>query len=601
MAWAQKHPVAGTAYALPTQLFPADNWWNLDISAAPVDANSDTIIACLGDNTLNGSFGSPDGYGIPYCTVSGDYPKVSFQGGAYWAESDDIGYPIPIPALTETGWTEKVNETLSDPITAGDRHLLIVDVDNNILYEIYQPFYNNTPLPVLWWDGSATIQPYAYYCASAAHWHMNTNETRPDGWTSADAAGLQILPGLFTYDEVTGATPIAHAARVCIQWTGNTPPYYVWPATHVAMGRRNGFYQHPMGTRFRLKASFDTSWANAYPETKKLYDCMRTYGLIFADNGTSDSRPQVIGSNDPRWGAWDSTVSSRVMWAFLYTPISAFEVIELGWTPTVYWLTTLGDSKTESAPWATTLLATLQVSYGTAWQSSSYAAGSTTLAWAVANLTALIAQIPAGADGANLKVLVNWGVNEMATMPARATWVADYLTLIDAIVAKQPAAKVFCVKPWYQGKDSEALTMAEWVDEVVASRPSVAYLGHNEYVWLRGTDNGTTMTSDGVHYSTAGQAECASQWHDLITAQEVAPEYQQFVYPVADATDGNWVNASASNVNLYASLGESPVYDDATYAISGAAPSNDELLVTLGSMTAPLTGHAAISVRVKLG
>ena len=129
--WAENRPPAGTDRSLPTRLFPADNWWNLSISAAPVDAKSPTYIAALAAARLTYDWGN--NYGIPYVTVSGDYPKIRFQGGYYWKGSDDVEYPVPIPALTELGWTQDLAGTISNPVWKGDRHLLIVDVDNQYL------------------------------------------------------------------------------------------------------------------------------------------------------------------------------------------------------------------------------------------------------------------------------------------------------------------------------------------------------------------------------------------------------------------------------------------------------------------------------------
>ena len=182
-----------------------------------------------------------------------------------------------------------------------------------------------------------------------------------------------------------------------------------------------------------------------------------------------------------------------------------------------YAVTMLGDSKTLDESWTTLLTNALEAKSGTDWASDIYAQGSTTLALAVANLATLLTHIPTGTAGSCLHVLVNLGANEMASMPSAATWKANYWTLIDAIVAQQPGALVYPVKPWYRGKDSEALTMAGWVDDVIAQRPTVTRLGHNEYRWLRGADDGATMTTDGVHYSAAGQTECTAQWMAAIT------------------------------------------------------------------------------------
>jgi hypothetical protein len=316
---------------LPKQLFPADNWWNLNISAVPVDPKSATYIAALAPVRLTYDWGN--NYGIPYVTVSGDYPKVRFQGGYYWKQSDDVEYPVPIPALTEPGWTQDLAGTISSPVSKQDRHLLIVDVDNQYLYEIYQPFYNATLSPLLMADGRY-LQPGQYYCASAAMWDMKTNNTRPDGWTSADAAGLQVLPGLVRYDEVMGPDPITHAHRMTLNMSANTAPLYVWPATHAAGSWSNA--HPPLGTRFRLKASVDISKFG--PHAQKLLQSMKDYGVIFADNGVNG---MIGGTNDARWGSFDSPIRIEIATAFSKVTLNDFEVVQLGWRPTlpnVTWL-----------------------------------------------------------------------------------------------------------------------------------------------------------------------------------------------------------------------------------------------------------------------
>ena len=116
-----------------------------------MDPKSVSYIKALASARLSYDWGN--NYGFPFITVSGNYPKVRFQGGSYWTESDDVGYPVPLPALTEPGWTEDLSGTISNPVSKGDRHLLIVDVDNQYLYEIYQPIYNATDSPMVMADG----------------------------------------------------------------------------------------------------------------------------------------------------------------------------------------------------------------------------------------------------------------------------------------------------------------------------------------------------------------------------------------------------------------------------------------------------------------
>ena len=183
------------------------------------------------------------------------------------------------------------------------------------------------------------LQPGQYYCASAAFWDMKTNNTRPDGWTSADAAGLQVLPGLVRYDEVMGPDPITHAHRMTLNMSANAAPLYVWPATHAA-GSWSTTHP-PLGTRFRLKASKDLSFAG--PHARKVLQAMKDYGVIFADNGVNG---MIGGTNDARWGSFDSPIRLEFASAFSQVSLNDFEVIELGWSPegvvsrpVVTWLT----------------------------------------------------------------------------------------------------------------------------------------------------------------------------------------------------------------------------------------------------------------------
>jgi len=321
--WAENRPPAGTSTSMPARLFPVDNWWNLDISLAPLDPNSASYIADLAAAHLAYDWGN--NYGLPYTTVSGDYPKVNFQGCSYWSETDQIPYPIPVPALTQAGWTEDLTGTIDNPVSTGDRHLLIVDTDNQYLYEIYQPFHNSTNAAIDMGGGNM-LQPGNYWCASACFWDMKTNNTRPAGWTSSDAAGLQVLAGLVQYDEVTGSVPITHAHRLTLNNSANTSPLYVWPATHNA-GSTSSTHP-PLGARFRLKASKDIS--SFGPHAQKLLQAMKTYGLIFADNGPNG---QVTGTNDTRWGAYDSPIRTEFSVAMGALTFNDFEVVPLGWKP----------------------------------------------------------------------------------------------------------------------------------------------------------------------------------------------------------------------------------------------------------------------------
>lgn len=291
----------------PLPLFPPDNWWNVDISSAPVDPNSASFISFIGPTRgmhpdLGGDADpSPSIYGMPYVVVPGSTPmeQVTFEyadESDYQAPGRPPGYPIPTQIRTEPKWIEGGQ---AGGGTGGDRHLLIVDRDNRILYELYATRWTGTR----WEAGSGAIFP------------LDSNLRRPDGWTSADAAGLAILPGLIRYDEVYGSGPIRHAFRVTVRATNG----YVYPASHRAGSTAGAL---PMGARLRLKASKDIS---GYPEpVRRIFQAMKTYGLIVADNG---SDLYVTGTYDTRW---DNDLLNP---AFASIKGSDFEVVQLGWKP----------------------------------------------------------------------------------------------------------------------------------------------------------------------------------------------------------------------------------------------------------------------------
>src|SRR5581483_8425730 len=182
-------------------------------------------------------------------------------------------YPIPPAAITDCGWIEDGPPGNVDDRANSDRHLLIVDKTHNYLYELYHVFY----------DGAS------WTADSGAFFDMNTNHRRPEGWTSADAAGLAILPGLVRYDEVYGPNEINHAFRFSVRTSNG----HVYPASHDA-GSTSGAL--PMGTRLRLKSSYDIS---AFPsDVQKILRALKKYGTIVADNG---SDMYIQGSYDTRW------------------------------------------------------------------------------------------------------------------------------------------------------------------------------------------------------------------------------------------------------------------------------------------------------------
>ena len=297
--------------------FPADNWWNQDISAAPLDPNSSAYIDFVSGRTpsnptatrrLHPDFG-PSPYGIPYVVVSGDQPLVRPTWTAYGDESDDgapgraAGYPIPDEAKTQAGYIEGA---VAGGGSSGDRHLLVVDRDNWLLYETAGTHWN--PAAGRWEADCGAV------------FDMTRNDRRPDTWTSADAAGLAIFPGLVRYEEAYGTAEIGHAFRVTVRATNG----YVWPASHRA-GSTGGAL--PMGARLRLKASKDLT---GYPaEIQRIFRAMQRYGLIVADNG---SDMYIGGATDPRWN------NDVLNPAFHGLHADDFEVVQLGWkanAPTV--------------------------------------------------------------------------------------------------------------------------------------------------------------------------------------------------------------------------------------------------------------------------
>ena len=310
----------------PFPLFPADNWWNLDITNWPVDANSASYIGVInngGTRRLHPDFGGNAGttqdpnaiYGIPYAVVrnvmSIDLKPVQFL---YSDESDGVDhntntsypfYPIPPEAITQPYWIEGGDPGNVDLRNSEDRHLLIVDGDRNYLYELYNVYYNTS-------QGK-------WFAGSGAFFDMNTNNRRPDGWTSADAAGLAILPGLIRYDETydPNVPEIGHAFRVTVRATNG----YVYPASHRA-GNTSGAL--PMGARLRLKPSVDVTQRSSDPNVQKIFRAMQKYGLIVADNG---SDMYITGTYDTRWN------NDILNPAFSRLTANDFEVIQLGYNP----------------------------------------------------------------------------------------------------------------------------------------------------------------------------------------------------------------------------------------------------------------------------
>jgi hypothetical protein len=251
------------------RIFPSNNIWNTPVDTLPIDANSSAYIATIGPaSNVHPDFGSGlwngGPIGIPYTTVPDSQTKVAVDF-LYAGESDPGPYPIPADVPIEGG---------SDG--DGDRHALIVDRDNCILYELYRVF---PPAAGGWTADSGAIYP------------LGSNALRPATWTSADAAGLPMLPGLVRYDEVE-AGEIKHAIRFTVPQTRRA---FIWPARHFASSL-TGIQYPPMGQRFRLKAGYDISGFS--PQVRIILLALKKYGMILADNGAAW---YISGAPDERW------------------------------------------------------------------------------------------------------------------------------------------------------------------------------------------------------------------------------------------------------------------------------------------------------------
>lgn len=276
------------------QVFPADNPWNKDISNEPVDPLSSTYINSIGaDGFLHPDFGTVwNGapIGIPYVVVTGMQPKVpiSFE---YAHESDPGPYPVPLDAPIEGG----INGT-------GDRHVIVVDKDNHLLYELYGAYP----------DGQG-----GWRAGSGAIFDLTSNSLRPLGWTSADAAGLPIFPGLVRYDEVVEQKRITHALRFV---AAKTQRAFIYPARHPD-GASLDPTLPPKGLRLRLKKDYDI---RKFPEcVQVILTALKKYGMFLADNGTSW---MVSGAPDPRW-------NDRELHSLNSVPGTAFEVVKMSEAP----------------------------------------------------------------------------------------------------------------------------------------------------------------------------------------------------------------------------------------------------------------------------
>jgi hypothetical protein len=257
-------PIAGTTCSE----FPADNWWHADVSRLPVHERSAAWLSQMSTDVdlhpdFGPSYGDGPNYGIPITVVTKKHPKVKVRFD-YASESDRVRYPLGRDTLVEGGLG-------SD----GDRHAIIVDKTRCKLYETY----------------ATDLVGGKWRAGSGAVWSLKKNSLRPDGWTSADAAGLPILPGLLRWNEVrTGR--VDHAIRFTTDVTSN---HHLWPARHDA-GSTDSLDVPPMGARFRLAATYDASGLSAYAQN--VVAAMKTYGLVLADNGS----PWFFqGEQNPKW------------------------------------------------------------------------------------------------------------------------------------------------------------------------------------------------------------------------------------------------------------------------------------------------------------
>lgn len=280
------HAVDAAATSVPRlagcPMFPADNPWRRDISHAPVRRFSSAWVRSVGLRThLHADFGENPRYGIPFETVPRDQKKVPIRFTAYGDESDPGPYPVPLHARVESG---------------SDRHVLVASA-NCHLYELYDAYRT----------------PRGWRAASGAVFDLDSNALRPDGWTSADAAGLPILPGLVRASEVR-AGHIDHALRFTV---ATTQRGYIHPATHQA-GATNSRLVPPMGARFRLKASYGLR--RFHGQALVILRCLKRYGMFVADNGSDWF---ISGAPSPYWNDADLDQLKTV-------PGRAFEVVATG-------------------------------------------------------------------------------------------------------------------------------------------------------------------------------------------------------------------------------------------------------------------------------
>jgi hypothetical protein len=263
--------------------------WNQNIARAPRASNSAKVIAYIdshGGTAIHPDFGSPRAYGFPYAVVGTGARSLPIHYTAYGSESSPGPFPIPANAPVEGGTQAE-----------GDRHVLVVDKSSCKLFELYDARYQATPKPH--WDADAGVE-----------WDLRSAALRPDGWTSADAAGLPIFPGLVRYEEAA-AGQVDHAIRVTMDSTRDA---WIHPASHCAGDTHDGAAP-PMGMRLRLKAGYPLGGMGT--AARAIAVAMKEYGLIVADNG---SNWYISGTSDRRWDDEELDALKRI-------PGNAFEVV----------------------------------------------------------------------------------------------------------------------------------------------------------------------------------------------------------------------------------------------------------------------------------
>ncbi len=281
-------PVTKPARLAGCPVFPADNWWHADIRSLPVHPRSEQWLSHMDtDRDLHPDFGPSSGdgpnYGIPVTVVRGDHAKVRVRFD-YASESDRVRYPFGRDTRIEGGRN-----------SGGDMHAVVVDKSRCKLYETW----------------NTRVSGNRWRAGSGAVWSLRSNKLRPDGWTSADAAGLPILPGLLRWREVRDNT-IDHAIRFT---TPETSRWHLWPARHDA-GSRSSHSYPPMGARFRLDAGFSTAGYSV--KARRVIRAMQTYGLVLADNG---SAWYFQGEQHRKW-------PSRLIEELKTIPASAFDAVD---------------------------------------------------------------------------------------------------------------------------------------------------------------------------------------------------------------------------------------------------------------------------------